>query len=628
MSLEEIPDGVNPDVDAYRKSLALQQTLRTTKEARDTARNSPYSDTNPRPYTPEGGNELVVKRGNLHDIGASENDADMVGMRQLIYAKYGKTPEEEVTLEEYNTLIKEHKRPKKGTNVDVLERWSEQHENPEEGLWLLNNIAMEPTQDEGVTSAKYGGQMRKINKYPYGGQKLKYGAGGDFLAGALGGLAGSIPLVGGMAKGLVGNVAEGMGADMESSAASIGSASGGIGSMAFNPAAGFGSLLTGSPALNTNIFKNGGQANVDLEAEAGEVVVGNATVNPNYNGGYATQHGDLPIFTLGGKSHNQGGIGMNVTGKKPVNIFTDSKDIVVPKEFKKYGKGKTFAGIATLMGEELAKISAMEKGDVYDRNTAKRMKPTVMAKFGGLYDAQEKFKEENGFSNPNTGYANHGGAHSPTMNGDWLNGDYGIDLDVTTDVTTGVTTDKTEVKPPPEGSNLPWQMYAANAIPGAMNIAKGLFGEAPTMELDRMKEQEYQDFSPIIDAYKSSQNRGLGLGRAGLEGSGATGAQLRGGYQAMASNSQANAGQFYNQLAPKMKQSILETDNYNQSIAQQNQQMGLMEDQFALQNDPMNSIVTGAEQLVSAGTNLYMDNLKTQNMGTQMYDWMGKFMKK
>ena len=94
-----------------------------------------------------------------------------------------------------------------------------------------------------------------------------YGAGGDFLAGALGGLAGSIPFVGGAAKGLIGNVAEGMGADIESSAASIGSAAGGIGAMAINPAAGFGSLLTGSPALNTNIFKNGGQANVDFEAE-------------------------------------------------------------------------------------------------------------------------------------------------------------------------------------------------------------------------------------------------------------------------------------------------------------------------------------------------------------------------
>ena len=110
-----------------------------------------------------------------------------------------------------------------------------------------------------------------------------------------------------------------------------------------------------------------------------------------------------------------------------------------------------------------------------------------------------------------------------------------------------------------------------------------------------------------------------------MQGSGATGAQLRGGYQAMSSNSQANAGQFYNQLAPKMQQSRMETDRYNQGIAQQNQQMGLMEDQFAMQNNPMNSFVTGAEQLVSAGTNLYMDNLKTQNMGTQMYDWKGNF---
>ena len=647
MSLEEIPDGVSPEIDSYRDFLKLENEYNTSSKNLKAISKSPYGDTKPREFTPEGGNQQVYKENTQHEIGGSESYSDVVGMRSYLYNNYGISPEDDITPEQYQEIMDDKDAPKHL----IPNRFKRKYTTPEDATYILNNIAMEPTQDEGVTSAKYGGQMRKINKYPYGGQKLKYGAGGDFLAGALGGLAGSIPLVGGMAKGLVGNVAEGMGADMESSAASIGSAAGGIGSMAFNPAAGFGSLITGSPALNTNIFKNGGQANVDLEAEAGEVVVGNATVNPNYNGGYATQHGDLPIFTLGGKSHNQGGIGMNVTGKKPVNIFTDSKDIVVPKEFKKYGKGKTFAGIATLMGEELAKISAMEKGDVYDKNTAKRMKPTVMAKFGGLYDAQEKFKEENGFSNPNMGYANIGGPFNGINTDFQIDGGLGLSNDQGLQSTygsggyenmPGITnsptgplnmtspTGTTGVTPPtPEsgGSNLPWQMYAANAIPGAMNMAKGLFGEAPTMELDRMKEQEYQDFSPILNGYNSSQNRGLALGRAGLEGSGATGAQLRGGYQAMSSNSQANAGQFYNQLAPKMQQSRMETDKYNQGIAQQNQQMGLMEDQFAMQNDPMNSIVTGAEQLVSAGTNLYMDNLKTQNMGTQMYDWMGKFMK-
>ena len=162
MSLDEIPDGVDPDVDAYRKSLAAQNALHAAKKTHNDEKNSPRGDTHPRPYTPEGGNEAVIKRGGLHEIGASENYSDIVGMRKLLYDKYGKTPEEEVTLEEYNTLLKEYKKPTKGTNVSVPGRYSEQH-TPEDAVWLLNNIAMEPTQDEGVTSAKYGGNMKKYN---------------------------------------------------------------------------------------------------------------------------------------------------------------------------------------------------------------------------------------------------------------------------------------------------------------------------------------------------------------------------------------------------------------------------------------------------------------------------------
>ena len=130
-----------------------------------------------------------------------------------------------------------------------------------------------------------------------------------------------------------------------------------------------------------------------------------------------------------------------------------------------------------------------------------------------------------------------------------------------------------------------------------------------------------------MDTYLRGQGRSLALGRAGLEGSGASGAQLRGGYQAMASNSQANAGQFYNQLAPQMQKSRMETDRYNQGISQQNQQMELMEDKFAMQNDPMNSLSLGIEQ---AGTNLSqlgVDQLRLNNMGTANYGAFGDFMK-
>ena len=76
-----------------------------------------------------------------------------------------------------------------------------------------------------------------------------------------------------------------------------------------------------------------------------------------------------------------------------------------------------------------------------------------------------------------------------------------------------------------------------------------------------------------------------------------------------------------------MQKSRMETDRYNQGISQQNQQMELMEDQFAMQNDPMNSLSLGIEQ---AGTNLSqlgMDQLRLNNMGTANYGAFGDFMK-
>ncbi len=176
-----------------------------------------------------------------------------------------------------------------------------------------------------------------------------------------------------------------------------------------------------------------------------------------------------------------------------------------------------------------------------------------------------------------------------------------------------------------DSAKLPWQLYAANAIPGLMNIGKGLFGTAPTMELEREQNQAYRNFNPIMNNYSQMQGRGLALGRAGLQGSGATGAQLRGGYQAMNSGAQAQAGQFMNQLSPQIEQSRRATDRFNQGVMSRNQQRTLMEDQFAMQNDPANSLSKGIGQLVDSGTNLYMDNLKAQNIGTQMYDMFGKF---
>ena len=67
--------------------------------------------------------------------------------------------------------------------------------------------------------------------------------------------------------------------------------------------------------------------------------------------------------------------------------------------------------------------------------------------------------------------------------------------------------------------------------------------------------QEYQDFSPLMRSYLGQQNRSLATLRAGLEGSGASGSQLRAGFQAGLSGSQANAANFLSQLGQMQAQS-------------------------------------------------------------------------
>jgi len=500
---------------------------------------------------------------------------------------------------------------------------------------LFSNLRMPNTSTGGYDHNPYGNLLTP--KRENGGSVKPTTPGsilGDFAAGVFGGAAASIPFVGSALSEGANKFTSGLGANTNSSAASFGNMAGGLVAGAINPVAGVSAVgnsaktVLGSPALGTvSAAEDGGQFEADLEAENGEVVFGDITVNPKYNGGYAKQHGDLPIFTLGGKSHKQGGIGVNVQGEKPAYIFSNNKDLKVPKM---YGKGGTYADAANAIAKELGNVSTMETGDVYDRNTANRVKPALMAKFEDLYTAQEDFKTKNGYNNPDTGYAHNGGeshAHphgnGPTMDGDWMDGDFSEDLGLGTATNPNTAATNPYTAPDNTSPELPWQLYAANAIPGAFNMAKGLFGEAPKMELDRMDKKKYHDFNPLMDAYNSNNSRALALNRAGLEGSGGSGTEIRAGYQAMNSASQANSGQFYNQLADRKQKSISDTDQFNQGIHQGNQQMTLMEDNFALQNNPMNSFIQGMEQTVSAGTNLFMDNKRLNNMGTSNYDAYG-----
>ena len=460
----------------------------------------------------------------------------------------------------------------------------------------------------------------KNSQATYGGMLPEYGLGG-FLKGALSGVAGSVPIVGGMMQNAIG-------VDPNDQSAQAGQMFGGIGSMLFNPMGGAGKAM--------NAFaEDGGEfmPEVDYEAEDGEVIVGDVKVNRAYNGGTMKSYKGGGMHLLSGPKHSEGGIGIMQFGGDSSYVFSNSMDLKVPKEF---GKFNTFADAAKSRSKSLEDIAEMRMGgESYDRKTADLMEPLAMVEFENLFNAQEDFKEQNNIGNP-TRTAQFGEEFepNPALMGDapslggslfpagygesqGLNATYGNGMNLS-----GVSSPKLKE----DKSKLPWQLYAANALPGAVNMAKGLFGTAPTLELEREEKQDYRNFQPLMDTYLRGQGRGLALGRAGLEGSGATGSQLRAGYQAMNSGAQSQMGQFMNQLSPQIEESRRATDTFNQGIMARNDQKTVMEDEFAMQNDPANSFSTGLGQIINAGTNLYMDNLKSKNIGTQMYGMFGDFL--
>ena len=169
-------------------------------------------------------------------------------------------------------------------------------------------------------------------------------------------------------------------------------------------------------------------------------------------------------------------------------------------------------------------------------------------------------------------------------------------------------------------------LAAAQFIPGLINVGKGLFGKAPELEYDPIvpEMQEYQDFNPLIQSYQSQQDRSLAGLRSGLQGSGATGSQLRAGLQAGASTSQANASNFLSQVGQMQAQSNRQTDQFNigqqMQADQANMQMQMAADQFALQNDPSGAFSSGLSQLLGTATGMsregFQRDLMSKFMGT------------
>ena len=169
-------------------------------------------------------------------------------------------------------------------------------------------------------------------------------------------------------------------------------------------------------------------------------------------------------------------------------------------------------------------------------------------------------------------------------------------------------------------------MYAANLLGPTMNIARGLFGQAPEIDLGRVDYQDYTDFSPMEKQFSNRQNRNLAALRAGLEGSGATGAELRAGYQAGFSGAQDDAAQFYGTLAGKRAEDKARVDGLNIDIDNTNVNRMLQEGQFMAQNDPAASLSTGIGQFGTNLARLGMDQLRLNNLGTANYGAFGNFL--
>ena len=362
------------------------------------------------------------------------------------------------------------------------------------------------------------------------------------------------------------------------------------------------------PALHSSDrMENGGKSmDVDYEAEGGEVVIGNIAVNKAYNGGIARQYKGSNMFKLEGPSHANGGIGitMQTGGKAGMNYMRMGGDNETSYVFSDAigKKGNTFADRASKFGNKLDNINTMAMGgEISDRNTAERMGPRVMSEVRNLFNEQEDFKVKNN-----------------------------IDQDPNKMIVGGLAAKfaATALGKLGAGAGLTPGLTAAQFLPGAVNVAKGLVGTGAEMNLERVvpEMQEYEDFTGLQDTYMNQQDRSLYGLRKGLEGSGATGSQIRGNLQAGLSSSQNNAGQFFSQVGQMQSQSNRQTDNINYQRGiqadQMNSQMDAMEDQFAMQNDPTQAFSQGLSQLIGTGTGMAKEGFNRKMM-EQMFGIMG-----
>ena len=372
----------------------------------------------------------------------------------------------------------------------------------------------------------------------------------------------------------------------------------------------------------------------DYEAEDGEVIVGNVSLDRMYNGGMLKSYGTGGMYSLSGPTHAEGGIGIINNDSNPSYVFSNNPKLKVPKQF---AKGGTYADAAKGMSKSLENIAEMRMGgEGYDKATANLMEPLAMKEFSNLYDAQEQFKIDNNIGGNPINTAFNGGGFDPNK---YQNSSFSLPTGLGLNPNSGGLQAPGSLQMPgnlgagaesagqSNKQGLPAWMIGANLLGPATNILGGLFGQPATMDLGREQEETYRDFSSLARRYSTQQDKSLAGLRAGLEGSGVTGTQLRSNLQAGNIVNQQQAGQFYDTLAQQQAESDRQTDATNRAIRDQNLQKQMMEDQFAAQNDPMNKLTAGIGQLGQVGAQLGMDQMRLNNLGTANFGPFGDFLK-
>jgi len=433
----------------------------------------------------------------------------------------------------------------------------------ENTIQFMNEVAMED--QPSIRTAKYGGQMKKINKYPHGGLHFPE----------------TDPLKGkGAGSGAIrradekGNPLYGIEVFKEELFPSPGE-------NRFNLTTRYMPYNTLSKYYQDKVqageLEYGGKAEVDYEAEDGEVVIGNISVNKAYNGGTAERYKGADMYMLKGATHAGGGIGIKMNGEDPSYIFSDRLNT----------GDMSYAKAASKFGKDLDEINQMAMGgDVYDKNTAERMGPRIMSEVKDLYDAQEAYKKKQGIGqDPDKMFL--GGL---LKKGVGALGKLGA------------------------GAGLGPLGVAAQFLPGILNMGKGLFGKKPEVDLGTYEPimQEYQDFSPLERTYLTQQDRSLATLQASLGQTGATGQQLRAGVQAGHAGAQAGASQFYNQLGVMEMQDKARIDSANvaeeQRAQQMNMQLRAQETQMEANLDPRQSFGKGLSQVLGTATSFGQQN--------------------